>query len=110
QEAFQMLDTASGAFYALTYLAMFALPVLAWARLGGRPPRGLMVAAISGFLMTLLYLVLSVVPIVGVVSRWAFAARIIVTLGAANLVGGALYMLAARRRASRAAIGTPDAA
>jgi len=110
QEAFQMLDTASGAFYALTYLAMFALPVLASARLGGRPPRALVVAAISGFLMTLLYLVLSVVPIVGVVSRWAFAARIIVTLALANLVGAALYALAARRRGTQATMESPDTA
>jgi ABC-type multidrug transport system permease subunit len=105
-----MLDTASGAFYALTYLAMFALPVLASARLGGRPPRALVVAAVSGFLMTLLYLVLSVVPIVGVVSRWAFAARIIVTLALANLVGAALYALAARRRGIQAAMESPDTA
>ncbi len=110
QEGFQMLDTASGAFYALTYLAMFALPVVASARLGGRPPRGLVIAAISGFLMTLLYLVLSVVPIVGVVSRWAFAARIILTLGFANLVGAALYAVATRRRARRVAVSDADAA
>jgi amino acid transporter len=110
QEGFQMLDTASGAFYALTYLAMFALPVLASARLGGRPPRGLVIAAVSGFLMTLLYLVLSVVPIVGVVSRWAFAARIILTLGFANLVGAALYAFATRRRAARVGVSDADAA
>lgn len=103
QEAFQMLDTASGVLYALTYLAMFALPVLAARRLGSRPPRLLVVAAVSGFLMTLLYIVLSVVPIVGVVSRWAFGVRIVLTIGVANAIGAALYSVAARRRAKRAA-------
>ncbi|HEX5500518.1 MAG TPA: hypothetical protein VFX03_14880, partial [Thermomicrobiales bacterium] len=102
QEAFQMLDTASGVLYALTYLAMFALPVLAARRLGGKAPRLLVIAAVSGFVMTLLYIALSVVPIVGVVSRWAFAGRIIFTIGLANVAGAALYTVAVRRRATRA--------
>src|SRR6185437_1287860 len=102
QEAFQMLDTASGVLYALTYLAMFALPVLAARRLGGKAPRLLVIAAVSGFVMTLLYIALSVVPIVGVVSRWAFAGRIIFTIGLANVAGAALHTVAVRRRATRA--------
>lgn len=102
QEAFQMLDTASGVLYALTYLAMFALPVLAARRLGGKAPRLLVIAAVSGFVMTLLYIALSVVPIVGVVSRWAFAGRIVFTIGLANVAGAALYTIAVRRRAKRA--------
>jgi len=57
-----------------------------------------------------LYIVLSVVPIVGVVSRLAFAARIIVTIGVANLIGAGLYSLAARRRAARVAASPADAA
>src|SRR6185295_6369552 len=57
QEAFQLLWNASAVFYALTYLVMFALPI---AGLRGQPPvpRWVKAAAVSGWLMTLLYIVM----------------------------------------------------
>jgi len=74
QEAFQLLWNAAGVFYALTYLVMFAIPLVGARALNARPPLWLRLAALSGFLMTLLYVCLSIVPIVQVESRGAFAA------------------------------------
>jgi amino acid transporter len=100
QEAFQMLDNAAGTFYALAYLVMFALPLLAADRFGARAPRWLRAAALSGFAMTALYVVLATVPIVDVVSRWAFAAKMVLVIAVANAIGIAIYAL--RTSASRA--------
>src|SRR5580692_8581829 len=61
QEAFQLFNNASGIFYAFTYLAMFTLPFM----LNG-VPIGVRIASASGFLMTLLYVMLSIFPIVDV--------------------------------------------
>jgi amino acid transporter len=66
QEAFQILWNASGVFYALTYLVMFAIPLVGLRRADIRPPIWLRIAALSGFLMTLLFVVLSLVPIIQV--------------------------------------------
>src|SRR5204862_4772045 len=72
QEAFQLLWNASAIFYALTYLVMFAIPLAGLKSKGVRPPCWLKTAALSGFLMTLLYVVLSVLPIIQVESPVAF--------------------------------------
>ena len=71
QEAFQILWNASGVFYALTYLVMFAIPIIGLKNAATRPPIWLRFVALSGFLMTLLYVVLSVVPIIQVENRLA---------------------------------------
>jgi len=90
QEAFQLLWNASVIFYALTYLVMFAIPI---AGVRGQPPAPawLRVAALSGFLMTLLDVALSIVPIVQVGSRVAFAAKIATLVAATNAVGLLIY-------------------
>src|SRR5262249_45592325 len=53
QEAFQLLDNAAGIFYGLTYLVMFAIPLIGLRRAERRPPVWLRVAAASGFAVTL---------------------------------------------------------
>jgi len=93
QEAYQLFNNASGIFYALTYLAMFALPfVLKDASLGVR------IASASGFLMTLLYVALSIFPIVEVGSRGLFTAKICFVIAAGNVIGIAIFELARRAR------------
>src|SRR5262249_3030972 len=99
QEAFQLLWNASAIFYALTYLVMFAIP-LASRRIGSRPPLWLKAAALSGFLMTLLYATLSVLPIVAVASRLTFALKICGVIAATNAIGLAIYWKNASRAAS----------
>lgn len=98
QEAFQLLWNTSGVFYALAYVAMFAIPLFGLRGTGQRPPWWLRLVAGSGLLMTLLYISVSVVPIVQVESRLAFAVKIGGLILVANLLGLTIYF-AMRRRA-----------
>jgi amino acid transporter len=91
QEAFQLLENAAGIFYALTYVALFSIPIFGVANLARRPSRLLRVAAMCGFAMSLLYSTLSVFPIIDVASWQVFAAKIIVVIVGANLLGIAIY-------------------
>jgi len=99
QEAFQLLWNASGVFYALTYLVMFAIPLVGLRSSGVRIPIWLRIAALSGFLMTLLFVAVSIVPLVEVESRLMFAVKIGGLIIVANLIGLAIYLAARRRRA-----------
>jgi amino acid transporter len=99
QEAFQLLWNASGVFYALTYLAMFAIPLIGLRSSVSRPPVWLKLAAFSGLLMTLLYVALSIVPIIQVESRVMFAVKIGGLILVANIVGFAIFVFVGRRRA-----------
>src|SRR5438105_1818238 len=92
QEAFQLLENAAGIFYALTYLALFAIPIFGAAKLEPRPPVWLQIAAGSGFAVSLLYSILSVFPIIDVPSWRTFAAKILVVIIGANLIGVAIYL------------------
>jgi amino acid transporter len=97
QEAFQLLENAAGIFYALTYVALFAIPIFGAANLSRRPPGLLRIAAMCGFAMSLLYSTLSVFPIIDVASWQIFAAKIIVVIVGANLLGVAIYSAGQRR-------------
>ena len=99
QEAFQILDNASGIFYALTYLVMFALPIVGFRR-SRRAPLWLQGAAVSGFGVTLLYCVLSIFPIIQVASWLAFGLKVGGVIVGANLLGAALYWLGRPRLAT----------
>jgi amino acid transporter len=100
QEAFQLLWNASGLFYALTYLVMFAIPLIGLRGLPERPPIWLKAASLSGFLMTLLFVALSVVPIIQVESRLMFAIKISGLIILTNVLGLAIYLIAKRRQAA----------
>jgi amino acid transporter len=97
QEAFQLLWNASAIFYALTYLVMFAIPLVGLRNRAERPPMWLRAAALSGFVMTVLYVTLSILPIVQVESRLLFAAKICGLILAANAVGVATFRGKRRR-------------
>lgn len=99
QEAFQLLWNASGLFYALTYLVMFAIPLIGLKGMQ-KPPIWLKAAALCGLLMTLLYVALSIVPIIQVESRIMFAVKIGGLIVAANIIGAGIF-LAARNRSTR---------
>ena len=103
QEAFQLLWNASAIFYALCYLVMFALPMFAV------PSRWWMKgAALSGFLMTLAFVVLSILPIVQVESRLSFALKISAVVVLTNAAG--LAMFVGKLAPRRARYATPPAA
>ena len=98
QEANQLLDNAAGIFYASTYVVLFAIPLAAAARIGLRAPIWLRVASASGALVSLLYIALTIVPIVKVENRLAFAAKLIAVALVFNLAGAALFVVGRRRR------------
>jgi hypothetical protein len=97
QEAFQLLDNAGGVFYAITYLVLFAVPLFGMKAFGVRTPTWLKIACASGFIVTLIYIAFTVVPIIEVGSRLTFAAKIISTVLVANIVGVLLYKLGKKR-------------
>ncbi|MEP6570526.1 MAG: APC family permease [Acidobacteriota bacterium] len=93
QEAFQLQDNAATTFYALIYIVLFAIPLVAIKRFGVKAPLWLKIASVSGFLVSLLGGVFSLVPITPVGSRWLFAAKIMMVVVAANAIGVVLYRL-----------------
>ena len=101
QEGFQLLWNASAIFYALTYLVMFAVPIVGLRAAANRPPVWIRVAALSGFLMTAMYAMLSILPIVNVTSRAVFALKITVVIIVTNAIGAAIYRNASRRSGER---------
>jgi len=99
-EAFQLLFNASGMFYALTYVVMFAIPLFGLRSVAPPPPLWLRVVSTSGLLMTLLYVGLAVFPIITVASVAGFALKIMLVIVAANLLG--VVILSSARRRTRA--------
>jgi len=101
QEAYQLLQNAAGSFYAITYLVMFAIPIIGLRGVKPRPSLWLQIAAGSGFLMTILYVVVSVFPIVQVKNPISFMAKVGGVIIAANILGAAIFLFAERRRRGR---------
>jgi amino acid transporter len=97
QEAFQLLDNAGGVFYAVTYLVLFAIPIIGMKRFGVRAPWWLKIACASGFIASVVYICFTIVPIISVTSRLTFALKIIATVVLANAVGVTIYTLGRRR-------------
>jgi glutamate:GABA antiporter len=97
QEAYELLLTWAFTFYAIAYLALFAIPFLSPKERGLRPRLWLRLAAVSGFLMTLLYVVLSIFPIIDVASSWGYSLKIAGVVLGANLLGWLIYRAGQRR-------------
>lgn len=91
QEAFQLLLIWAFTFYAIAYLALFAIPILAGKESSLRGPLWMKFLATFGFLMTLMYVVLSIFPIIPVASQSAYSAKTIAVILLANLAGLVLY-------------------
>jgi glutamate:GABA antiporter len=108
QEAFQLLWNASGVFYALTYLVMFATPLIGLTAMNPRPPLWLKLTALSGFLMTLLYVGVSIVPIVQVESRLLFGVKIGGLIVTTNLVGLGIFLVIGKKRRTAEALSVPE--
>jgi amino acid transporter len=98
QEAFQLIDNAAGIFYAIAYLVLFAIPICGLRAHSSRAPFWLKVVAGAGALTTLLYIALTVFPIVEVQSQTSFAIKIIAVTVLANLVGVLIFLFGERRR------------
>ncbi|MEP6819196.1 MAG: APC family permease, partial [bacterium] len=63
QEAFQLQDNAATTFYALIYMVLFAIPLVAVKRFGVKPPLWLKVAAVSGFVVSVMAGFFTLIPI-----------------------------------------------
>ena len=97
QEAFQLLDNAGGVFYALTYLVLFAIPLFGMKAIGVRAPWWLKIACGSGFIVTLIYIRYSILPITDVGSPLSFALKIAGLVVLANVVGVLIYVIGKRK-------------
>ena len=97
QEAFEMLQIWGFSFYGIAYLALFGLPVLVQGDKSLRGPLRLRILAISGFALTLVFVILSAFPIIPVADRSAYTQKTIAVLGCVNLGGFVLYRLRHRR-------------
>jgi hypothetical protein len=97
QEAFQIIDNAGGVFYALTYLVLFAIPLFGMKALGVRSPWWLKLACASGFVVSLVFIRFSIMPITEVENPLSFALKVSGTVVVANVIGLAIYVLRKRK-------------
>src|SRR5436190_3211147 len=99
-EAFQFQDNAASILYALIYMVLFSIPIVAMRRFGARAPWWLTIAAVFGFVMSAIGAFYTIFPIIEVQSRFLFAAKIIVVVIIANAIGAAIFMLDKKRNRS----------
>ena len=95
QEAYQLLQNANGICYGLAYLVMFAIPLVARGEKPGWPLRA---AAASGFGMTLLYVILSLFPIIDVPNPLAFMLKTGGVVVGLNVAGALIFRRGDLRR------------
>lgn len=91
QEASQLLATASIVLYAITYVSLFALPVFGRGILRTGLPGWLKAVSMAGLFASLVSLFIAVYPIVDVVSKTAYAAKICSIVVIANMAGVLIY-------------------
>jgi glutamate:GABA antiporter len=96
QEAFQLLSNASLTHYEVSYLAMFAIPLVGAAALRRTLPRLLKWTSIVGLCSTSFSLLISAYPFVSVVNPVSYAVKIIGTLLVSNLVAFTFYKMRTR--------------
>jgi amino acid transporter len=107
QEAFQVLSNASLTHYEVSYLVMFAIPLLGAAGLRKALPRWLKWTSVLGMGATLFSLLISAYPFVSVVNPLSYATKIVGTLLLSNLLAVTSYRL--RTRASHLSVMPKDA-
>jgi glutamate:GABA antiporter len=100
EEAFSLIQIWGFTLYGLVYIAMFAIPLVSARKLGVKPSTGIKLAAVSGLVVTLLFVVLSVFPVIDVPNPASYAWKTITVVVGVNLVGAVLYFRA-RRTAGR---------
>jgi amino acid transporter len=100
QESFVLLQIWAWTFYGFAYLAKFAIPLFSAKDRGLRPGRWLQIGAASGFLVTLLFVSLSVLPVIPVSSAWRYALKIALVVLGANFLGWMIYRVGQRRIAA----------
>src|SRR5258707_2028289 len=97
QEAFQIQDNAATVFYAVMYMVLFAIPLIAMKRFGVRAPLWLKIASASGFIVSVIAGFYTMIPITKVDSPRIFALKIIIVVVIANAIGILLFVLGRKR-------------
>ena len=106
QEAYQFLNKTGIVCWTLTYLVMFSIPLIAR---GEKPSVGVRAAAAFGLAMTLLYVILSLFPVVVVVKNSAFfAAKTIVLIVGINVAGAWYFRHVSKAREELAAVAVME--
>jgi amino acid transporter len=101
QEASQLLLNASTVHYAIAYIALFALPVFGSRGLRSALPGWMRPVALAGMFASTVALLTAVYPIVDVVSRASYAAKISGVVVLTNIAG---WPFTAPERSSRRAV------
>lgn len=91
QEAYELLLTWGFTFYGIAYLALFAIPLFARKNRGIRPGIALQFAAVSGFIVTLLFVILSIFPVIRVENESSYSWKIAGGVAIANFLGWTIY-------------------
>ncbi len=97
QEAFQVLSNAAITHYEVSYVAMFAIPLIGAKALRARLPRWIRWTSITGLCATLFSFLISAYPFVDVVDPRAYAAKILGTTLISNIIGYTFYRIRNRR-------------
>jgi glutamate:GABA antiporter len=100
EEAFSLIQIWGFTLYGLAYLAMFAIPLMS-GKLAKRPSLGTKLAALSGFVVTLLFVVLSIFPVIDVPNAASYAWKTIIVVVGVNVAGIVLYRRARRKTGKR---------
>jgi len=101
QESFVLLQIWAWTFYGFAYLAKFAIPLFSAKEKGLRPGTWLRIGAASGFLVTLLFICLSVLPVIPVASVSRYAMKIALVVIGANALGWMIYRAGRQKSAER---------
>src|SRR5262249_10501570 len=100
QEASQLLGTASIVLYAITYCSLFALPVFGSREMRKALPAWVKAVSVAGLGASAISLFIAAYPIVNVVSKTAYAAKICSIVVVANMAGVVIYRYGQRRTRS----------
>jgi amino acid transporter len=98
EESYELLLTWSFTFYGIAYLALFAIPIFSRKDQGLRPSGWIRLAAALGMLVTLIFVLLSVFPIIEVGSSWRYSLKIAGVVLGANAIGWMIYGAGRQKR------------
>lgn len=91
QEAFSLLQIWAWTFYGLSYLVLFAIPLFSSKGKGLRPGVWMRIGAVTGLIVTLLFVLLSVQPVIQVTSKVGYFLKVALVIVGANIVGWTIY-------------------
>jgi amino acid transporter len=91
EEAFSLIQIWAFTFYGLAYLAMFSIPLVGSRKLGNPTPLILKIASCSGFVVTLIFVALSIFPVIDVPNPASYAWKTVTVVVGVNVMGVLLY-------------------